>query len=176
MRRKLIAVGFIVLSLTSAGWAKNTHDWEQVEKLKPGTTILIALWNGRLIDGSVDAVGPSSLRMNTADPEVGVGSLEEFDRVNIRRIVHIRRPGMPEPERWMLIGALAGGAIGLTAGVIDDLSHHENYHWFTGGVGGAGVGFLASCTILAGWGVAELFHHHRTLVYEDPRGETMRPH
>jgi hypothetical protein len=165
--RKALVILFTVLSFTPALFAKSHHDWNRVEKLKPGTTVLISLWNGRLINGSVDAVGPAALRIDTADPEVGVGSLEELSRPDIRRIVHVRRRNLPDPQRWMLIGTLVGGGAGFTAGAIYDVAHHENYHWLTGGFGGAGLGFFGSCAILAGVGVVDLFHHHDALVYED---------
>jgi len=69
----------------------------------------------------------------------------------------------------MLIGTLVGSGVGFTSGATYDVAHHENYHWLTGGFGGAVFGFLGSCAILAGVGVVDLFHHHDTLVYEDQR-------
>jgi hypothetical protein len=173
MRRALVVL-FAVLSLASGAAAKNNHDWKRVEKLKPGTAILISLWNGRLISGSVDAVGPASLRIDTADPEVGVGSLEDFNEADVRRIVRVHRTNLPDANRWMLIGTLAGAGIGFTSGAIYDATHHENYHWLAGGFGGAVFGFLGSCAILAGVGTVDLFHHHDKLVYEDPRSNNMR--
>jgi hypothetical protein len=167
--RKRFAILFAVLSFTPALLAKNNHGWEHVEKLKPGTSVLISLWNERLISGSVEAVGPGILRIETADPDVGVGSLEEFGRADIRKIVRIRRSDLPDPQRWMLIGTLVGGGVGFTSGAIYDVAHHENYHWFTGGFSGAALGFVGTCAILAGVGVVDLFHHHDTLVYEDQR-------
>jgi hypothetical protein len=147
--------------------AKSNHNWDRVEKLKPGTAVLISLWNGRLISGSVEAVGPAALQIDTADPDLGVGSSVEFARADIQKIVRTRRRNLPDPERWMLIGALVGGGVGFTAGAIYDATNHENYHWLTGGFGGAVLGFLGSCAILTGVGVVELFHHHDRLVYED---------
>jgi hypothetical protein len=165
--RKALVILVAVLSLTPALLAKGKHDWKHVEKLKAGTTVLISLWNGRLTSGSVDVVGPASLRIDTADPDVGVGSLEEFNQADIRKIVRIRRPDLPDPQRWMLIGTLVGGGVGFTSGAIYDAAHHENYHWLTGGFGGAGMGFFGTCAILAGVGVVDLFRHHDKLVYED---------
>jgi hypothetical protein len=167
--RKAFVVLLAVLSFTSGLFAKSNHDWKRAEKLKPGTAVLISLWNGRLISGSIEAVGPATLRIDTADPEVGVGSWEEFDRANIRRIVRMRQKNLPDPERWMLIGTLVGGGVGFTSGAIYDVAHHENYHWLTGGFGGAVLGFFGSSAILAGVGVFDLFRHHGTLVYEDQR-------
>lgn len=147
---KAFVILFAVLSFTPALFAKSNHGWEHVEKLKPGTAVLISLWNGRLVSGSVDAVGPAALRIDTADPDVGVGSLEEFDRADIRKIVRTRGRNLPDPQRWMLIGTLVGSGVGFTSGAIYDVAHHENYHWLTGGFGGAVFGFLGSCAILAG--------------------------
>jgi len=167
--RKALTLLFAVLLFTPALFAKSNHDWKHVEKLKPGTTVLISTWNGRLVSGTVDAVDPAVLRIDTADPDVGVGSLEEFKRADIRRIVRTRGWNLPDPAGWMLISTLIGGGVGFTSGAIYDATHHENYHWFTGGFGGAVLGFFGSCVILAGAGVVDLFHHHNTLVYEDQR-------
>jgi hypothetical protein len=176
--RKAFVILFAALVFTPALFAKSKHDWECVEKLKSGTPVLISLWTGRLVSGSVDAVGPDAVRIDTADPEFGVGSLIDFSRADIRRIVRIRRPNLPDVNRWLLTGVLVGGAIGLTAGAIDDIAHHQNYNWFIRGLGGAGVGFLGSCAILAGFSVVELlveiFHHHGGLVYEDENTGKMR--
>lgn len=153
---------------TDSGYGKK-HDWSRAEKLKPGTAIVVTLWNGRMIHGGVAEVGPAILQIDTADPDIGVGSLEEFGRADIRKIVRVRMPNLPNPEHWMLVGTIAGTAVGLTAGAIQDLSHHENYNWFLGSLGGAGVGFFGSCAALAGAGFVDLFRSHDKLVYEDLR-------
>jgi hypothetical protein len=165
--RKAITVLLAALLFTPVVLAKSNHDWKDVEKLKPGTTVLISTWKGRLISGSVDAVGPAVLRIDTADPEMGVGSLEDFNRAEIRQIVRARGRNLPDPGRWMLIGTVIGGGVGFTSGTIYDATHHENYHWLTGGFSGAALGFVGSCAILAGVGVVDLFRHRDRLVYED---------
>jgi len=167
--RKPVLMLLAVLTFTPALFAKSHHDWEHVEKLKPGSSVVVFLWNGRHIGGSVDRVGLASLRIDIADPEVGVGALEDFNRAEVRKIVRVRRPNLPDPQRWILIGTLAGGGAGFISGAIYDATHHEDYHWLTGGLGGAGLGFLGSCVILAGVGVVDLFRRHDTLVYEDQR-------
>jgi hypothetical protein len=167
--RKALVIMFAVLLFTPALFAKGKHDWEHVEKLKSGTPVLISLWSGRLVSGSVEAVGPDTVRIDTADPEVGVGSLIDFARTDIRRIVRIRRPNLPDPQRWMAMGALIGGGVGFTSGAIYDATHHENYNWIKGGLGGAALGFLGSAAVLTGVGTVGLFHHHDKLVYEDQR-------
>jgi hypothetical protein len=166
--RKTFVIMFAVLSFTPAMFAKSSHDWERVEKLKSGTPVLISLWSGRLISGSVDAVGADALRIDTADRDVGVGSLIDFGRTDICRIVRVRRTSSPEPQRWMARGALIGAGVGFTAGGIYDATHHENYNWIRGGLGGAALGYFGSAAVLAGVATVDLYHHDN-LVYEDQR-------
>ncbi len=165
--RKLLGTLFAVLLFAPMVFARGSHGWERVEKLKPGTTVLISLWSGETVSGRIETVSPTALQLRTLDREdIGIAQLQELGRANIRRIIHIRQPNLPDPQRWMLNGALIGGGMGLISGAIYDVNHHENYNWFTGALGGAGLGFLASCAVLAGVGVVGLFHHS-TLVYED---------
>ena len=166
MRRTLVTLLAILLFSTTL-FARGRYDWERVEKLKPGTPVAVSLWSGSTISGRVTSVSSTALRLNTFyPPDIGTGSPQEFGRANIRRIVHIRRPKLPNPGDWMLTGALIGGGVGLTVGVVRDIHHHENYNWFTGALAGAGLGFFSSCAVLAGVGVVALVHHS-TLVYED---------
>ena len=167
--RKVLATMFAVLLFAPALFARAKQGWEHVEKLKPGTPVLISLWSGETISGRVATVRPTELQLKTADPEdIGIYQLQEFGRAKIRRVVRLRRPNLPNPERWMLTGALIEGGVGLT-GAIHDVTHHDNYNWFTGGLAGSALGFFGSCAVLAGVGVVELFHHHSTMVYEAKR-------
>lgn len=172
--RKAFVIMFTVLVFTSASFAKSKHDWERVEKLKSGTPVLISLWSGRLITGSLDAVGPDTVRIDTADPEVGVGSLIDFDRADIRKLERVRRSNSPDPHHWMAMGALIGAGVGFTAGGIYDVAHHENYHWLAGGLGGAALGYFGSAAVLVGVGTVDLFHHRDKVVYEDQRTGKMQ--
>ncbi len=171
--RRLVATLLTILTILLFApelLARGNHGWEHVEKLKPGSLVLISLWSGETLSGHVVAVSPTALRLSTSYPvDTGTGPLPEVGRATIRRIVHVRRPKLPDPERWMLTGALVGGGIGLVSGAIDDATHHDSTgHWITGGLGGAGIGFFGSCAALAGVGTAALFRHN-TVVYEDNR-------
>jgi hypothetical protein len=172
--RKSLVIAFAVLAFTPAVFAKSHHDWQRVEKLKSGTPVLISLWSGRLISGSVDAVGPGTVRVDTADPDVGVGSLIDFARADIWKIERVRRSNSPDPHHWMAMGALIGAGVGFTAGGIYDVTHHENYNWIRGGLGGAALGYFGSAAVLAGVATVDLFHHHDKVVYEDQRSGKMR--
>ena len=145
--------------------AQSTRSWENVEKLKPGTPLRILLWNGEQISGKVDGTSETELRLIMRDSERTID--RTIDRSEIRRIVRIRHGDLPDPDRWMIRGALIGGAIGVTQGAIRDSTHHSNQgSWLTGGLAGAVLGFFASCAALTGVGVVALVHHD-TVVYED---------
>jgi hypothetical protein len=169
MRRTLTAL-LIVLLLAPELPARSNRDWEDVKKLRPGTLLEIWLWSGENLSGEIGEVSDAGLRVvivNRAHSRFG--PLREVDRGTIRRIASFQNPHLPNPGRWMLTGALAGGAIGLTAGVVSDAKHGGNYHWFEGALGGAGLGFFASCAALGAVGFVALARglHRRKVVYED---------
>ena len=169
MRRTLTAV-LIVMLFARELPARSNHNWENVKKLKPGTSVRVLLWSGQELSGAVDAVSAVGLRLATVGSNgPGVGWLRDIDRASIRRIVRIRKPNLPNPERWMIRGAAAGGAIGLTAGAVSDIKHGDNYHWLGGALGGAELGFFASCAALTAVGAVDLAQAVRgeKVVYED---------
>ena len=87
--RTVLATLFAVLLFVPTLFARNCHDWEHVEKLKRGTTVLISLWSGDIFSGRVESVSHTALRLRIFDPEdIGIAQLQEFGRPNIRRIVH----------------------------------------------------------------------------------------
>ena len=169
MRRTLTAI-LIVLLLAGELPARSNHNWENVKKLKPGAAVRVLLWSGEELSGVVDAVSNGGLRLVTVGSNgPGVGWLRNIDRTSIRSIVRIRKPNLPDPNRWMIRGAAAGGAIGLTGGAVSDIKHGDNYHWFEDALGGAGLGFFASCAALTAVGAVDLAKAVRgeKVVYED---------
>jgi hypothetical protein len=169
MRRILTAL-LIALLFAPELPARSNRDWEDVKKLKPGTSVEIWLWSGENLSGEIDDVSDTGLRVVMVNrSHTRLGPLREVDRETIRRIASFRKPHLPDTGRWMLRGVLVGGAIGLTAGVVSDARHGGNYHWFEGALGGAGLGFFASCAALGTVGIVELARglHRRKVVYED---------
>src|SRR5258708_33394006 len=145
MRRTLTAV-LIVMLFARELPARSNHNWENVKKLKPSTSVRVLLWSGQELSGAVDAVSAVGLRLATVGSNgPGVGWLRNIDRASIRRIGRIRALNLPDPKRWMIRGAAAGGAIGLTTGAVSDIRRGDNYQWFEGALGGAGFGFFSSC-------------------------------
>jgi hypothetical protein len=142
-----------------------------VKELKAATSVEILLWSGDDLSGEVESVSDAGLRLLARDrmsPQAN--SIRAVERTSIRRIVRFRQPYLPDSRRWMITGAVAGGAVGVTVGAISDIRHGGNYHWFEGAFGGASMGFLASCAALAAVGVFDVARMpgHRKVVYEDP--------
>jgi hypothetical protein len=163
MRRLLILV--LMFSATCPQvFARNKHDWESAKRLKPGTSVYVRLRNQLYVSGRVVSVDDRMLRVSTIYPWDN-GQPEEILRANVQKIVQIRRRILPDPHKVIVGGALIGGAVGVTAGAIDDATHGNNGRWFVGGLGGAGLGFFAACMTEAGFGVVALFRPNR-VAYE----------
>lgn len=172
--RRALAVLITILLFAHELPARSHRDWENVEKLKRGSRVLIFLSNGVDLSGRIDAVSDAGLRLDTSDDRAGfrTGSLSEVDRKTVRRIVLV--PRLPDSHRWMIAGTLIGGAAGVTAGGISDARHGNNGRWLGAGFAGAVLGFFASRTALAVVGGVEVFHHDR-IIYEYERVRPLRP-
>jgi hypothetical protein len=180
MGRILVSL-LATLSLTVHLSARPAHDWGNLEKLKRGTPILVLLWTGENMSGRVDAVNGTGLRLTPFERmNGGIGSVHEVERTNIERISTIHQHRLPDPRRWMIVGTVAGGAIGVTAGAVSDANHSgpSTWRWFTGGVAGAGFGFLGSVAALAGVGAFDIgsdIAHPRKVLYEGIRDHQAPP-
>jgi hypothetical protein len=170
MRRALTAV-LVVLLVVPELSARSDHDWENVKKLKRGATVEVLLSSGENIRGEVDGVSDTGIQIATAGGNIDprVGWLRDVDRASVRRIVRIRRTNLPDSKRWMIVGAVAGGAVGVTTGAVGDIEHGNNGRWIVQGLGGAGIGFLVSCGVLATIATVQLAQlpRHRQIVYEE---------
>jgi hypothetical protein len=170
MRRTLIAL-LIPLLLVPDLPARSNHDWDNVKKVKPGTTLEIQLKSGDQLYGELDQVTDSGLRFYSVDPNFPQTNWQrDLARNQIRRIVRFRRSSdLPNPKHWMAIGAVAGGAIGVGAGATGDARHGNNGRWLIDGFAGALLGFFASCAVLTGVAVvhAAQLPRHTRVIYED---------
>jgi hypothetical protein len=172
--RRVITLLFATLFFAVQLSARAVTNWENVEKLKPGTPIWVLLWTGENVAGRVEGVSGTELRVTPFEwTNGGVWTLHEVKRANVQRITRIYHHRLPNSRHWMVVGTVAGGAIGATTGAISDANHHTSTaRWFTGGLAGAGLGFFVSCGALAAVGVFELgsdIAHPRRVVYEGLR-------
>ena len=170
MRRLLVTV-LVSLLLVPALPARSKLDWENVKKLKPGAAVEVSLWTGENLRGEVEGVSDTGMQIaavgGNIDPRVGW--LRDFARGNIRSVARIREHSLPNSKKWMIAGALAGGAIGVTQGAARDAEHGNNGRWIVGGFAGAVIGFAASCAALGVVAVVDTTRgiHRREIVYED---------
>jgi hypothetical protein len=179
MRRVLVSLLAILFSVPGLS-ARDKSDWANVQKLKPGTPIAILLWAGEQLRGHLKAADASGLRLTWLDWNGTLISPAHYvDRMFVRKIVRFRHSKLPQdPGRIIIISTVAGGAVGATSGAIYDATHHNNAHWLTGGLAGAGIGFLGSCVVLGGIGViegsVELFHHSVVVYEEKPNSNSTK--
>ncbi|MGD0401788.1 MAG: hypothetical protein ABSB66_01205 [Candidatus Acidiferrales bacterium] len=170
LRRTLTALLIVLLAVPELP-AHSVHDWENAKKLKRGSSVEVLLQSGENIRGEVEDVSDAGMQIATegGNIEPRVGWLRDVDRASVRRIVRIRQTKFPDSRRWMITGAVAGGAIGLTAGAVGDIEHGNNGRWILGGLGGAGLGFLVSCAALAAVATVHIAQtpRRRDVVYED---------
>jgi len=171
MMRRTLTTMLIVLLFVPELPGRSNHDWESVKKLKSGAIVEVLLWKGENISGEVEGVSATGMQIATVGGNVDprVGWLRDVDRASIQRIVRIRHPNLPDSKRWMITGTVAGAAVGVTTGAVQDVEHGNNGRWLLGGLGGAGFGFFVSCAALAAVASVQLAQlpRHRQIVYED---------
>jgi hypothetical protein len=170
MRRMLVAV-LVSLLLIPALPARGKRDWENVKKLKAGAAVEVSLWTGESLSGEVEGVSDTGMQIaavgGNIDPRVGW--LRDFDRASIRSVARVQEHSLPNSKKWMIAGALAGGAVGVTQGAVRDAEHGNNGRWIVGGFAGAVLGFVASCAAVGVVGIVDVSRgiHRREIVYED---------
>ena len=178
--RRTLTILFALLFIAPGLSARSKSDWANVEKLKPGTLVQVLLWNGEKLRGRLDGADDAGLWLTKMDRRnIRGGPRANVDRASVRKVVRFRQPSLPDVGKWMFAGTLAGGVIGVVSGAIYDGIHHSNeLHWLTGGLGGAGAGFFASCLVLTGVLMTEMvveMIHPRTLVYEAQHTSSTQP-
>jgi hypothetical protein len=169
MRTILAALLIVLLSAPDLP-ARGNGDWENVKKLKPGTTVEVFLWSGDRLRGEIDSVSDAKLQIATMDRSAAQTNWRrDLDRTGVRKIVRFHYAQPLDPRKWMIGGAVAGGAVGLGTGVATDINQHQKYHWFEGALAGALLGFCAGLVALAVADGARL-GRRRQVVYEDVGG------
>src|SRR5271163_2888532 len=148
--------------------ARTNTDWDNVKRLKQGSSVEVLLRDGTYLRGNFDGANDAGLEIAMADrndPQISI--TREVQRSSIRRIVQVRIRQLPDSKRWMITGALAGGGAGLIGGAIADGTHGTNYRWLAGGLGGAMAGFFVSFVALAAVGGVEAAKgsRHENVVY-----------
>lgn len=170
MRRALAAVLAVALLCPDLP-ARDIHKWRNVQKLRPGTTISVVLWNGGEINGQFEFATDSAVQVAASNVDAyNASSIQTIDRSSIQRVVRLRStPYVPDERKWGAVGAVGGVGAGALA---EGISHGDGLHAFFGGLGGALFGYLGG--ILAGGIVMtaqapRAFSHHPEIIFEAPR-------
>jgi hypothetical protein len=168
--RQILAVLLAALLAAPAISARDAHDWANVKKLNPGTPVRVLLWSGESLGGELDAVSDSTLRLSVADSSAPqTGWSQTLDRASIHRVSRARRNDPPNPNHWLIGGAVAGGAAGVIVGAVQDARRGTSGRWLLGGFGGAVLGFVAAVAAVGTVAIAKTARNasHVRVVYED---------
>lgn len=145
--RRVVTILLVALLLCPDLPARDLHKWQNVEKLRHGTTVSVVLWNGGEIKGKFEFATDSSVQVAASNVDAyDPSSIQTIDRTSIRRVIRLRAAWyMPNERTWGTVGAVGGaGAGAIAAGV----SYGDGLHAFFGGLAGALFGWLAG--VLAG--------------------------
>lgn len=164
--RRLLALALCFLLLTTELFAK-TRDWNNLEKLKPGDTITVALKDGGDLEGEFHSFSHTSLRVAVfTSRDSGFGSFRDLERDKIRKIVRLNHPRLPDPHRLVTTGAIVGGAAGaITAAAHPMEGVPPEGNVILGGLAGAMLGTVGSAVVGLGIGVHAIAHRS-TVIYE----------
>jgi small nuclear ribonucleoprotein (snRNP)-like protein len=145
--------------------AREKSAWDNVEKLKPWTTIQVDMWNGETFTGRIYSVDDSTLTVvlrNFTARRPGVE--RSVGRELIRKIERVRQVSLPDPTNCAIAGALITGAGLAIEGGITDGGAAALVEGAFGAFVGPGVGEIA-CGVVAIIELASVLVHPRSLVY-----------
>jgi hypothetical protein len=168
--RQFLAIILAALLAAPALPARDIHDWANLKKVKLGTPVHVQLWTGETLGGELDAVSDSTVRLSVADSSAPqAGWSRTVDRASIHRVARVRHTDPPNPNHWLIGGAVAGGIAGIAAGAVQDAKHGNNGRWVVDGFAGAVLGFVAAVAVVGGVLVVKTVSSssHVRVVYED---------
>jgi hypothetical protein len=150
-RRILCAVLAVAVMGTQANAAKitkDTSDWSNVQRLKAGTPLLIAVKNGPAVRGNFERASDTSVGVALWDG----GGEETLARDDVKRITRVVGQILSQDQirKRLLIGVGVGAVAGAAVGGSRDARQGTNYQWFLGAPAGAmlGMGAVEAVTIV----------------------------
>jgi len=169
--RQILAIVLATLMLAPELPARANHDWAAVRNLTPDIPVNMRLWDGEKLRGYIISVNDSGLQFDEGGwrPRGQSNQFRDIDREAIQKIVRMPEPPhLPDPQKWMAIGALAGAGVGVTIGGIGDAKHGNNGRGLVDGLAGGLFGFFGSVVVLGVIGTgatAKMVAHHK-VIYE----------
>jgi len=170
--RCILATLLAILMFTPELPARSSHDdWNKVMKLKSGTPVLISLWNGERLGGRIESVTDAGVELDDPDRSSAHGSWQrQIDRSSIQQIARTHEAHLPNPRKWMAIGAAGGAGTAITVGAITEPKATFSGKWLLDGFAGAVLGFIGSCVVVAIVSTGALVRntHQNRIIYESP--------
>jgi hypothetical protein len=153
--KKLLSSILVLMLSPGALFAqKALSDWGNVEKLKPGTKIIVTTKNGREFAGEKRQSTDDTLFMETRFPVQGTRtfSLTKDEIAEVRKI----------KSRWLLplVGAAVGIGVGIAIGSTADHPYTDDPN--LGKMLGGGLGGLI------GFGTGSMIHRKAKTIYVTP--------
>jgi len=141
MRHAVITL-LAALMLSPVLTAKDKSDWRNVEKLKPGTSVVVEYWNGSRVRGRIESVDDSELVLVPRYPNPHPGLVRPVDRTAIWKIVRSgKRQKLPDMGKCAVIGSVVLGAgLAIEAGIDSGTSVGTLLGGSIGALGGYGFG------------------------------------
>jgi hypothetical protein len=138
----LAAVAVTGTPASAAKAAKDTRDWANVQSVKPGTLLLIAMKGGSAVRGNFESATDTSVAVNRWDG----GGEETLARDEVKTITRVVGQGLgpDQVRKRLLIGAAVGAVAGAAVGGSRDLRQGTNYKWAIGAPAGALLGIPAA--------------------------------
>jgi len=163
-----VLVVIVAVNLRCA--AKDLTDWTAVEKLKPGTEVLVVDGSNDRVDGYVTSVSPDELKLDVeVAGQPGLLTPEVLARTIVREVYKVGKKferGLR--ARDLVLSSSIGLLGGIAVGAVVDQAHPSTEDPGQGKLVGAVVGVFAGPAALAiGRGVVSCLHK-TSLVYRKP--------
>jgi hypothetical protein len=144
----VLAAAVMGTQANAAKVTKDTSDWANVQTVKAGTPLLIAMKNGPAVRGNFESASDTTVEVALWDG----GGEQTLARDDVKRITRVVGQLLSHDQirKRLLIGVGVGAVAGAAVGGSRDARQGTNYQWFLGAPAGAmlGMGAAAAVTIV----------------------------
>jgi hypothetical protein len=131
----VLAAAVIGTQANAAKITKDTSDWANVQGVKVGTPLLIAMKSGPAVRGNFESASDTSVEVMRWDG----GGEETVARDEVKTITRVVGQGLAPDQvrKRLLVGAAIGAVAGAAVGGSRDIRQGTNYKWALGAPAGA---------------------------------------
>lgn len=162
--RRIVVLLLAVLLAGPALPARQNGSWDGVKGLSAGAQVKIFLWNGWAVRGEILSVDDAEVRVAGYDPTDGQpNKVHEIGRRSVRRIVKYKEMKPLNRDKWLVVGAISGGAVG---GAVAERQTKNS--WPLGGIAGGFAGTTVAFVVTGLVDAARVHHGMKSgkVVYE----------